>query len=220
MIVSSASKLAGRIDQALFAPDASRKTLEQLCSEARRLCVHSLCVNGSRVELARSFLENTTVQVAALVGFPLGAADADAKRFETEIAVDHGAHEIECVLNIGRLKDGDRRYVLRELRDVVEAADERPVKFTLEMHLLDPEQTILACQLALDAGAQFVCNSTDFHAPAVIAADVKLLRAAVGNDFGVIAAGGIKDSTTALRLLDAGATRIGVTDAAAILQHT
>jgi deoxyribose-phosphate aldolase len=218
MATLSAKELARRIEHTLFTPDASRRDIERLCAEAREHDFHAVCVNGSRVELARSLLEETGVLVVALVGFPLGAGDSDAKRYETEIAIDHGAHEIDFVLNIGRLKDGDQNYTLREIRDIVEAADERPVKVILETHLLSREEKILACRLALDSGVEFVSAATDFHSPAVKIEDVKLLREIVGEEIGVKAAGLIADATTALALFDAGATRIGTSKGGEIVR--
>jgi len=209
MATLSARDIARRIDHTLFAADATRRVIEKLCGEAREHGFFSVCVNGSRVELARAALDESEVQVVALVGFPLGSNDPDAKRYEVEIAVDHGAHEIDFVINIGRLKDGDGDYVLREMRDIVEAADERPAKAVLEGHLLTREEKILACRLALDSGAQFVCTSTNFHAPDVTVEEVRLLRETVGDEFGVKAAGGIRNARTALALIEAGATRIG-----------
>jgi deoxyribose-phosphate aldolase len=203
--------LASRIESALFAADATRGDIEKLCAEAREHAWFAVCVNGSRVELARTLLEESEVRVVALVGFPTGAGDTDAKRYETEIAVDQDAHEIEAVINIGRLKDGDRRFVLREMRDIVEAADERPVKLVLETHLLAREEIILAVELALDSGAQFVATSTDWHMHDVKAADVALLREKAGAEFGIKAAGNIRDAQIAQALINAGATRIGTT---------
>src|SRR2546425_5672313 len=121
--------------------------------------------------------------------------DSDTKRFETEAAIDNGAQEIDVVINIGRLKDDDDNYVLRELRDVVEAADGRPVKVILETGLLMRGEKIRACHLVLDSGAQFVKTSTGFSGGATID-DVKLLREIVGPKFGVKAAGGIRDTLT------------------------
>ena len=219
MSTLSGKDLARCIDSALFAPGARRQDIEKLCAEAREQFFHGVCVNGSWVELAGSLLEDSGVQVIALVGFPLGATDADAKRYEVEIAVDNGAHGIRYVLNLGRLKDGDSRYVLREMRDLVEAADERPVHIILETHLLTSEEKISACQLALDSGAQFVATSTDFQVPLVALEDVKLLRETVGEQFGVKAVGGIRDTLTAVALMEAGATRIGTTVGAAIIRE-
>jgi len=210
--------LARRIDHTLLKPEVLLQNIKTLCGEARRCDFHAVCVNGSWVTEARHFLAGSKVQVATVVGFPLGATDSDTKRFETEAAVDNGAQEIDVVLNIGRLKGGDDEYVLRELRDVVEAADERPVKVVLETCLLTREEKIRACRLVLDSGARFVKTSTGFsHAGATIE-DVKLLREIVGEKFGVKAAGGIRDALTALALIEAGADRLGTSAGVAIMQ--
>ena len=195
----------------LVRPESTRQDLEKLCAAARARGFHCVCVSGSRVELARTLLEDSEVQVTGLVGFPLGTADSDAKRYETEVAIDHGAQEIETVLNVGRLKDGDHRYVLRELRDIAEAADERPVKVILETSLLTSEERTLACEIALDSGVRCVCTS--LLAPAT-AEEVQSLRAAAGEKFGVKAAG-LKDLQTALVLIEAGATRLGTVEGVA-----
>ena len=201
--------LARCIDYTLFAADATRGDVEKFCAVAREKSFYSVCVNGSHVELAYALLEETDVQVTALVVFPLGENDSDAKRYETEIAVDFGAHEIDYVLNHGQLKGGNLNFVLREMRDIVEAADERPVKVILESHLLTTEENNQACQMALDAGAKFIVTSTDFQSPDVTVQEVGLLREMLGEEFGIKAAGGIRDSQAALALLKAGATRIG-----------
>ncbi len=114
----SAAELAQLIDHTLLKPDATSKDIERLCAEAREFNFYSVCVNGSRVVQARYLLEDTDVKVCCVVGFPLGAMSADAKRYETEAAIDDGAHEIDVVLNIGKLKEGDDNYVSRELQDV------------------------------------------------------------------------------------------------------
>ena len=210
----SPAELARRIERTLVWPEATRRDIEQLCAEARAQGFHSVCVCSSRVELARTLLEDSEVKVTGLVGFPLGAGDADAKRYETEVAIDHGAQEIETVLNIGRLKEGDHRYVLRELRDIAEAADERPVKVILETGLLTSEERNRACQLVLDSGAHCVCTGTGLESAATVE-DVQSFRAAVGEKFGVKAAG-LSDLQTALALIEAGATRLGTMEGAAL----
>jgi len=208
-VTASATDLPRFIESTLFAPDATRADIEKLCSEARAKSYRAVCVNGSRVELAYAILEETDVQIVALVGFPFGAADADAKRYEAETAIDQGAHEIDFVINLGRLRDGDRKYVLREMRDLVESADERPVKAVLESHLLTSEEKILACELTLDSGVHFVAASTGFLTPGATLEDVKLLRSTLGESFGVKACANAGDQQTALTLLNAGATRLG-----------
>lgn len=205
--------LAKHIELTLFAANATSADIEKLCVDARAQSVFAVCVNGSRVELARTLLDESNVLVVALVGFPFGAADADVKRYETEVAADQGAHEIDFVINMGRLKDGDRKFVLREMRDIVEAAEERPVKVVLEGHLLTREEKILACELVLDSGAKFIVTSTDFDAPPVTVQDVALLREAAGDDLLVKAAGGIGDVRIAQALINAGAARIATSAA-------
>ena len=156
------SELASYIDHTLLKPDATRAQLEQLCAEAAEHQFSTVCVNGSRVELAYSLLEDCDVQVCTVVGFPLGAMDADAKRYETEVAVDLGASEIDMVMNVGRFKDGEHDYIVREIRDVVEAADDRVVKVILETCLLTNDEIAQACKLVTQAQAHFVKTSTGF----------------------------------------------------------
>jgi len=214
----SPAQLAAFIDHTLLKADATAKDIEKLCAEAREHRFFSVCVNGSRVAEARHFLEGTEVKVAAVVGFPLGAMSTDAKRFETEAAIDDGAQEIDMVLNVGKLKDGDDKFILRELCDVVEAANERTVKVILETCLLTDEEKIRACKLAIESGAHFVKTSTGFGAGGATIADVKLMRAIVGPKFGVKASGGIRDLKTALTMIQAGATRLGVSAGVAIVK--
>jgi deoxyribose-phosphate aldolase len=151
------------------------------------------------------------------VGFPLGAMSADAKRFEAETAIDEGAHEIDVVLNLGRLKDREDSMVLRELRDVVEAAEERPVKVILETCLLTAEEKVRACHLVVESGARFVKTSTGFGPGGATIEDVRLLRETVGPKFGVKASGRIRDAATALAMIAAGATRIGTSAGVAMV---
>jgi deoxyribose-phosphate aldolase len=212
------AQLAACIDHTLLKPDATGKDIEKLCAEARQHGFFSVCVNGSWVERARHLLEDTNVKVSGTVGFPFGAMSCDVKRYETEAAVDEGAQEIDMVLNLGRLKDGDDKYVLRELRDIVEAADERPVKVILETCLLTREEKIRACHLVVESGARFVKTSTGLSTGGATIEDVKLLRETVGPKFGVKAAGGIRDVKTALAMIEAGATRLGTSAGVAIVE--
>lgn len=215
--IAAMTKLACYIDHTLLKADATAKDIEKLCREAKEHGFYAVCVHGSWVELARNAVEDSDVKVASVVGFPLGAMETDVKRFETEAATDAGAHEIDMVLNIGRLKEGDDKYVLRELRDIVEAADERPVKVILETCLLNDEQKIRACKLVVEAGAHFVKTSTGFNTGGATLEDVKLLRREVGKDFGVKASGGIRDAVMALAMIEAGATRLGTSNGVAIV---
>lgn len=214
----NAQSLARYIDHTLLKPDATSRDIEQLCREAIEHHFWSVCVNGSRVAQAYALVENSGVKVACTVGFPLGAISADAKRFEVEAAIDEGAQEIDVVLNIGRLKDGDDKYVLRELRDIVEAADERTVKVILETCLLSREEKIRACGLVVESGAHFVKTSTGFSTAGATTHDVQLMRECVGPKFGVKASGGIRDVKVALGMIEAGATRLGTSSGVAIVK--
>jgi deoxyribose-phosphate aldolase len=214
----SPSQLAVYIDHTLLKPDASLAQIEKLCAEAREHKFFSVCVNGSWVATARHFLDGSDVKVASVVGFPLGAVAADVKRYETEVAIDDGAHEIDVMLNIARLKAVDDKYVLRELVDVAEAADERTVKVILETCLLTDEEKVRACKLVHDSGAHFVKTSTGFSTAGATIADVKLMRETVGPKFGVKASGGIRDVQTALAMIEAGATRLGTSSGIAIVK--
>ncbi len=211
------SDLALYIDHTLLKPEATREQIESLCTEAAEYKFSTACVNGSRVELAYSLLEESDVQVAAVVGFPLGAAEADSKRYETEVAIDQGAGEIDMVMNVGRFQDGDHDYIVREIRDVVEAADDHVVKVILETCLLTDAQIEQACKLVVQAQAHFVKTSTGFGSAVATIEHVKLMRETVGQFAGVKAAGGIRDAATARAMIEAGATRLGTSNGVAIV---
>jgi len=211
------SELASYIDHTLLKPDATRAQLEQLCAEAAEHQFSTVCVNGSRVELAYSLLEDSDVQVCTVVGFPLGAMDADAKRYETEAAVDAGASEIDMVMNVGRFKDGEHEYIVREIRDVVEAADDRVVKVILETCLLTNDEIAQACKLVTQAQAHFVKTSTGFGNAGATLEHVRLMRETVGQFAGVKAAGGVRNANDAQAMIEAGATRIGTSNGVAIV---
>ena len=213
-----ALQLARYLDHTLLKPDATAQDIEQLCREALEHHFWSVCVNGSRVAQAYALLEDSGVKVACTVGFPLGAMTADTKRLEVEAAIDDGAQEIDVVLNIGRLKDGDDAYVLRELRDVVDAAEERTVKVILETCLLTRDEKIRACQLVVESGAHFVKTSTGFSTSGATTHDVQLMRECVGPKFGVKASGGIRDAKIALGMIESGATRLGTSASVAIVK--
>jgi deoxyribose-phosphate aldolase len=212
------AQLAAFIDYAQLKPETSQVQIEKLCAEAREHKFFSVCVNGCWVATAYHLLEDSDVKVTGVVGFPFGAMAGDVKRFETETAIDDGAHEIDMVLNIARLKAGDDKFVFREIVDVVEAADERTVKVILETCLLTDEEKVRACKLVVESGAHFVKTSSGFSAGGATIADVKLMRETVGPKFGVKASGGIRDRQTALAMIGAGATRLGTSSGIAIVQ--
>jgi deoxyribose-phosphate aldolase len=212
------AELAACIDHTLLRPEATLGDIDRLCAEALEHGFATVCVHGSRVARAYARVEESPVRVTAVVGFPHGAVEGDVKRYETEVAVDHGAEEIDVVINVGRLKDGDFKAVYRELRDVVEAAEERSVKAILETCLLNPDEITKACGIAVDAGARFVKTSTGFGSAGATIEHVRRMREAVGAKFGVKASGGIRDLATALAMLEAGANRLGCSSSVAIVQ--
>ena len=211
------AELARLVDYMLTNPQARAEDVARVCGEAREHGFHGVCVLGSRVEQAYAALEDSDIKVTALAGFPFGAMDSDVKRYEVEVAVDQGAHEIEMVINIGRVKDGDSAYVLRELRDIAEAAEERPVKVIVESLLLTAEERRAVCAVALDSGVQFVSTGSGLGRDAT-PDEVRELRELVGKKFGVKANGRFSHLGTALALLEAGATRLGTTEAVALLE--
>jgi deoxyribose-phosphate aldolase len=215
----SPRQLAAFIDHTLLRADATVSDIEKLCAEAREYSFCAVCVNGAWVRHACNLLEGSDVKVAAVAGFPLGAVSIDVKCFETKSAVNDGAHEIDVVINVGRLKQGDNAYVLRELCEIVKIADERTVKVILETCLLNKEEKIRACRIAVDSGARFVKTSTGFGSAGATVEDVALMRATVGKEFGVKASGGIREAATALAMIKAGATRIGTSAGVAIVRE-
>ncbi len=184
----------------LVRPDATRKELQSLCSYAKHNHFRGVCINSSRVTEAFVFLEETDLKIISTIGFPSGVADSDVKRYETEVAIDNGAQEFEFVPNLGQIKDGDEPKLLRELRDIVDAAEERPVSVLLGMKLLSRNEQILICNLALEAGAKFV------NAGNVDIETIKFLRETLGKKFGIKLGGEIADAQTAGELVNAGAT--------------
>lgn len=218
MTAMTADQIARIIDYPLLKADATVQQVERACALAREHNFAAVVVNSGYLEHVRHFLEGTEVKAVAVVGFPLGGMDSDTKRYETEVAIDNGAQEIDVVMNIGRFKSGDDQYVLRELRDVAEAADERIVKVILETCLLTDDEKRRACQLVLDSGAHFVKTSTGYSTSGALVDDVRLMREAVGPDFGVKASGGIRDYAMATALIEAGANRLGTSNPVEILK--
>jgi deoxyribose-phosphate aldolase len=169
-------------------------------------------VNSSRVVAAAARLEEAQVKTVALIGFPLGAMDADAKRYEAELAFDLGAQEVEVVVGLGQVKDGDARKILRELRDIVSAADESPVGMIIESAQLSPDELKLIGEVIPESGVQRVCTSTDFWPDARVTAErLQVLREAMGAKTQLKATGGVRDLQLARALLAAGAALIGTT---------
>lgn len=210
-------KLAGKIDHTMLKADADAETIRRYCREARENGFASVCVNTCRVPLAAAELKGSPVKVCCVVGFPLGAMLPTAKAFETAEAVRLGAEEVDMVLNIGALKDRDDTLVREDIRGVVEAAAGKTVKVILETCLLSREEIIKACELSVEAGADFVKTSTGFSTGGATVEDVTLMKQIVGDRARVKASGGIRTPEQAETLLQAGADRLGAGNGLALL---
>ena len=211
MTVTDIRHLASMIDHTLLKPEATRAQVEQVCDEAKQYGFASVCVNPAHVRLCAQRLKGSRVKVCTVVGFPLGATLPEVKAFETQQALEAGATEIDMVINIGALKDGDNDLVARDMAAVVHAAHagNALVKVILEAALLTDDEKITACQLAQSAGADFVKTSTGFGPGGATVEDVALMRRVVGPMMGIKAAGGIRTLADAQKMIAAGATRIG-----------
>lgn len=216
----AARALAAVIDHTLLAADATAADIERLCGEAREHGFAAVCVNGAWVARAAAALAGSPVVTCSVVGFPLGAMETRAKLCEAGLALDSGARELDTVIALGPLKEGDDAYVARELEEIASACHARgaQLKVILECGLLDEVQKRRAAGLAVAAGADFVKTSTG-HAGGATPADVALLRAVVGATLGVKAAGGIRNLRSAQDLLKAGANRLGTSAGLAILSE-
>lgn len=210
--------LAQFIDHTLLKPDASRLAIKKLCQEAREYQFRSVCVNPVHVAYAASLLEGTAVRVCTVIGFPLGATTTLTKVLEARDAIANGASELDMVLNVGALVEGDYAAVLSDIKAVRDAAPGVILKVILETGLLTKEQIVRGSILVQMAGADFVKTSTGFGPGGATVEDVRIMRAVVGPDFGVKASGGVRDYETAVAMIRAGATRIGTSSGTAIIR--
>jgi deoxyribose-phosphate aldolase len=215
--IRSPADLAPYIDHTLLKPDARAEDVVRVAEEARQHGFATVCVNSAHVATAARVLAGATAVPIAVVGFPLGASLPAAKAFEAREAIRAGAREIDMVLNVGALKAHDYALVHQDIAAVVEASRPLPVKVILETALLTDEEKVLACALAKAAGAAFVKTSTGFGPGGATAEDVALMRRVVGEDVGVKASGGVRSAEDAMKMLRAGANRLGASASVAII---
>ncbi len=210
------------IDHTILRPDTTRADIEQLCREARQHKFYSVCVNPTWVSLARQLLEGSAVKVCAVVGFPLGALPPESKAMEARRCIREGAKEIDMVINVGALKSGDDELVLKDIRSVVEACRDGSAKckVILETALLTNEEKARACELAVKARVDFVKTSTGFGPGGATVEDVALMSRIVRDKgLGVKASGGVRTLADLVRMVQAGATRIGTSSGINILKE-
>ena len=210
--------LAKMMDHTLLKATATPAQIETICKEALAIHAASVCVNPVNVPLARKLLSGSDVKVCTVIGFPLGANTSAVKAFETRDAIANGAEEVDMVINIGALLAGDTETVYNDIKAVVDAAGHTLVKVIIETCYLTDEQKRTACQLALDAGADFVKTSTGFGAGGATAQDVALMRSVVGDRMKVKASGGIRTYADAMAMVRESADRLGVSASLAILE--
>ncbi|SDF67958.1 deoxyribose-phosphate aldolase [Sporomusa acidovorans] len=210
--------IAKIIDHTMLKPEATKEIIRRYCAEARTYGFASVCVNSCHAALVASELKGSGIKTCCVVGFPLGAMITEVKAFEAEAAVKAGAEEIDMVINIGGIKDGDIDFVTTDIRAVVEAAKPAAVKVIIETCLLSDEEKIAACEAAVRAGAGYVKTSTGFSTGGATLNDVKLMRQTVGNRAKVKASGGIRTHEFACQLAEAGADRIGAGNGIVLLK--
>jgi deoxyribose-phosphate aldolase len=203
--------LARKIDHTLLKPDARPEEIKALCEEARKYVFASVCVNPCYVALCYEMLKNTEVKVCTVIGFPLGSTTTEVKRFESEQAIYNGATEIDMVINVGQLQEGNYDYVANDIKQVVNAAHNHGAicKVILETALLTDEEKIKACVICKEAGADFVKTSTGFSKGGATVGDIALMKYVVGSGIGVKASGGIRSREDADKMIASGADRVG-----------
>lgn len=217
--VPTAAEVAALIDHAILRPEATLADVESGCAEAAEHRAFSVCVRPVDVQRATALLAGTGVEVGTVIGFPHGSTSTAAKVAEVRQALDDGAAELDMVLQVGHLRGGLLAEVEADVAAVVQAAGLAPVKVILETALLTPDEIVAGCVAAEQAGAAFVKTSTGFADRGASEDDIRLMRQAVGPDVQVKASGGIRDLDTLLRLWNLGATRIGTSATAAILDE-
>lgn len=205
------------IDHTLLKQDATPEQIVKLCEEAKTYDFMSVCVNPAYVPLASECLKGSDVKVCTVIGFPLGMNLTRTKVDEATVAINQGADEIDMVINVGMLKNGNDDYVQEEIRLLKEVAGNKVLKVIIETCLLTDDEKVRACIAAKNAGADFVKTSTGFSIGGATAADVALMRKTVGSEMGVKASGGVRTHEDLLAMVEAGATRIGTSNGTKII---
>ncbi len=208
------------IDHTILKAFATSDDVKKICEEAIKYDFKSVCVNPANVALAKSLLTGSDVLVCTVIGFPLGANTKEIKALETMDAIHNGADEIDMVINIGKAKEHDFKYIESEIKMVVAASAGKTTKVIIETCYLTDEEKVNCCLAAKSANATFVKTSTGFGSGGATAEDIKLMRETVGEDMGVKASGGIKNLTDLELMVENGATRIGASSGVAIMENS
>lgn len=207
------------IDHTLLSASATETDILKLCEEALMYNFYSVCVNSSYVSIAKQALGNSDVKICTVVGFPLGAMSTEAKMFEAKKAIEQGASEIDMVINIGRLKSKNYVAVLNDISNVKRAIGLIPLKVILEISELSKNEIVKACEICIDARADFVKTSTGFSKSGATLTAVKIMRKTVKDLLKIKASGGIRDAETAFRYIEVGVDRIGASAGVAMMNN-
>lgn len=206
------------IDHTVLKADTTKETVKRIFDEAIEYGFASVCINPCHVSYAADYLKDSDVKVCTVIGFPLGATTTATKAFEAKEAIANGADEIDMVMNIGALKDQNTDYVFHDIKAVVEAAQGKIVKVILETCLLTEDEIVKACQICQEAGADFVKTSTGFSTRGATIEDVKIMKATVGDSMKVKAAGGVRTYDDMVKIVEAGADRIGTSAGCSLVE--
>jgi len=213
-------KLAKMIDHTVLKSDATANDIIKLCDEAVKFGFFSVCVNSAFVKTAYNRLKGSDVKVCSVIGFPLGAMTTESKVFETKQAIEHGADEIDMVINIGLLKDKRFDLVEKEIESIKNACGDKILKVIIETCLLDESEKVMACTLATKARADYVKTSTGFSTGGAKIEDIILMNKHISEIMKVKASGGIKTYSDAIKMIDAGASRLGTSNGISIVSAT
>ena len=212
------SKYSKMIDHTYLKPEGTTKEIDKLIAEAKEWEFGAICINSSWIKYAKEQLNKTDIKIVAVVGFPLGAGITQAKVQETKLAIDHGADEIDMVINIGRFKDGQYDYVLNEIKKIKEACGNKVLKVIIETALLKDYEIEKATQIVLDSGADFIKTSTGFSYRGASFEDIEIFKKVIGNQaLKIKAAGGIKTYADLEKYVEMGVERFGTSSSIAIL---
>lgn len=218
--IPKVTQLAGWIDHTILKPEATKSQIKKLCEEAIQYHFATVCVNPVNIPFCVEILKNSDVGICSVVGFPLGSTFPEIKAEETRKVINFGATEIDTVINVGAMKSGQFDLVFRDIQEVCNAAKGKAiVKVILEMCYLDQREKIIGCLLCKEAGVDFVKTSTGFGSGGAAAEDVALMRSIVGEQIGVKAAGGIRTLADAMKMIEAGASRIGASAGISFLRE-
>jgi len=212
--------IASYIDHTVLKPDAVSGNIKQLCDEAIKYQFHSVCVNPAWVKFAKDYMEKNAIKITTVIGFPLGANTSFIKEKEAEQALNEGADELDMVINIGWLKNGQTLLVENEIKSIKKIAGNKTLKVIVETCLLTAQEKELSVSLVINGGADFIKTSTGFSSGGAVLEDIELFRKLAGNKLKIKASGGIKNLETFIKMVDAGAGRIGTSSSVKILKES